>query len=395
MNFLRILQVTPYFAPAWAYGGPPLVVQGLSTALARMGHEVTVLTSDALSPGDRMSKSHAQEESIEVHYLPNLSNYLAWHHQLYLPLGTGAFLRNRLADFDVMHVHMFRTYQNILAHQHCRKSRVAYVLSAHGSLPRVLHKVPAKSVFDALYGWRVLRDAAQLIAVSEVERRQYEGMGIPRARISVVPNGIDRSLWSEDRPVPFDFREHFGIPARVPLVLFVGRLDATKGLPTLLEAFRVLRRAVPNACLVLAGPDYGEGRRLRAMCKALAMGSSVLFTGPLTRPQTLAAYRAATLAVLPSRFESFGLVALEAAASGCPVLVTKRCGVAPLLEAAGAMVVEPEPGPFADAIRSVIEEPSVREAQVQATTRIPWDGLSWDAVAGRLANVYESIWDGA
>src|SRR2546426_6331197 len=142
-SFMRILQVAPYFAPAYSYGGPPETVHKLCEALANRGHEVTVLTTDALSSSGRQ-KIRRKTDGLDIHYLRNLSNYLAWNHQLFLPIGTRRFLRKKMKDFDVVHVHMYRTYQNVLVHGAHSACRTPYVFSAHGSLPRIVRKQLAK-----------------------------------------------------------------------------------------------------------------------------------------------------------------------------------------------------------------------------------------------------------
>src|SRR2546428_13516097 len=165
---MRILQVVPYFAPAFAYGGPPTSVHQLSKALAARGHEVSVLTSDALDSSSRQPSRHTRN-GLDIYYLKNLSNYLAWNHQLFFPLGTNAFLRRRIADFDVIHVHMFRTYQNVATRRYARRTGIPYVLSAHGSTPRIVRKTLAKKLLDLASGQHVLRDAAGVIALSSSE----------------------------------------------------------------------------------------------------------------------------------------------------------------------------------------------------------------------------------
>ena len=103
---MKILQVTPYFSPAWAYGGTPRSVSELCLALAQRGHEITVLTTDALSENSRMPSVISKNE-LEVHYLRNASNYMVWHHQLPMPLGMLSFLREHIRDFDLVHLHNF------------------------------------------------------------------------------------------------------------------------------------------------------------------------------------------------------------------------------------------------------------------------------------------------
>ena len=187
---MRILQVAPYFAPAYSYGGPPETVHRLCEALANLGHEITVLTTDAFSSTTRQPTQH-RANGINIYYLRNLSNFLAWHHQLFLPLGMSSFLRHRVGKFDVVHLHSFRTLQNVVIRRYAISTDTPYVLSAHGSLPIIVRKRLAKNIFDAVIGRGVLESATNVIAVSRAEKQQYEQMHVPPSKIAVIPNGVD------------------------------------------------------------------------------------------------------------------------------------------------------------------------------------------------------------
>src|SRR5437763_1864367 len=103
---LRILHVTPYFVDAWAYGGIPRLVGTLARGLARRGHAVTVCTTDALDQSARVPAVAAHTpDGVVVRVFPNFSNRLAYHLQLFLPIGFDKFLRAHAAAFDVAHLH--------------------------------------------------------------------------------------------------------------------------------------------------------------------------------------------------------------------------------------------------------------------------------------------------
>src|SRR5947208_661867 len=206
---MNILHVVPYFAPAFAYGGPPTSVSQLCRALAKRGHHLTVLTTDALTSTERQSDKHACD-GLDVYYQRNLSNYLAWNHQLFLPLGTNKFLRQKLGQFDIVHLHMYRTYQNIIVRKQALRGKIPYVFSAHGTVPRIVRKKLAKAVFDEIVGRRILEDASGLTALSQAEVVQYEAMGIPTSRISTIPNGIDHEEFAA-LPARGTFRRRYGL----------------------------------------------------------------------------------------------------------------------------------------------------------------------------------------
>ena len=167
-----------------------------------------------------------------------------------------------------------------------------------------------------------------MIAVSELERAEVIEAGLDPARVVVRPNGF---------PVPHQdsgsvLRSRLGIGPEVPLVLNVGRISFKKGLDLLLEAVS----RIPDVHVAIVGPDDGDGTlaRLEQLRARPELAGRVHLVPPFDDRQPRELYGEADIFVLPSRNESFGMVAAEAAAAGTPVVVTDRCGVAALLGSA-------------------------------------------------------------
>src|SRR5438477_6193469 len=170
---LRILHVTPYFSDAWAYGGIPRVAGTLARGLARRGHRVTVCTTDARDESSRLAAREIRTpDGVVVHVFPNISNRLAYHLQLFLPLGFSKFLERHAATFDVAHVHACRNMPGAIASHHLRRAGVPYVLAPNGTAPIIERRRIAKKLFDVTLGHRLVSGAARIIAVSDAERRQ-------------------------------------------------------------------------------------------------------------------------------------------------------------------------------------------------------------------------------
>jgi glycosyltransferase involved in cell wall biosynthesis len=386
---MRILQVTPYFAPAWAYGGPPRIVYELSRELVRSGHSVTVLTSDAHDGLHRNPERREEMDGIRVVRLKNMSNYLAWHDQLFLPRGTSRFLHNHLREFDLVHLHMYRTYQNLAVHAASHKTGVPYVFSAHGSLSRIMRRRNSKAIFDALQGNRVLRDARRLIAVSNAEREQYEAAGVASNRISVVGHGIDNDLY-RDLPSRGSFANPRGLEGK-RFVTYIGRLNARKGLEQLLAAFRDLAREEANLNLLLVGPDDGYGTQVRDLVRRWSLDERVILTGLVTMPDKLAVLVDSDVVVYPSAFEIFGLVPFEALLCGRPIVVANDSGCGELVERARAGFTVPFGNPLA--LRNAIAEalrggPEVAE-MTQRGREFVLENLSWSRVTNEMMTAYD------
>ena len=174
---MKILHVVPYFSGAWAYGGIPRVVSGLARSLADEGHEVWVLTTGV--EGSQPARVESVEDGVRIHFLPNLSRRLAERYQLFLPLGVSRFLKNLPDAFDLVHIHGCHHLLGVLAGRHFLQVGIPYIISPHGTAPRIEQRIMAKFVFDQLFWNRVFSRADHYHAVSRYEENQLRDMGIP------------------------------------------------------------------------------------------------------------------------------------------------------------------------------------------------------------------------
>src|SRR5512142_837227 len=153
---MRILHVTPYYAPAWSYGGVVSAVTGLATAQAERGHHVTVLTTDALDATHRADLSPTSDSGVQVIRCRNVSNTIRARYNLSLPVGFRRAFQRLAADADVVHTHELRTVENLLIdHQK------PVVLSPHGTLPYGTGRSAFKRAWDRLFGRTLLRKIDQ------------------------------------------------------------------------------------------------------------------------------------------------------------------------------------------------------------------------------------------
>lgn len=385
---MNILQVIPYFPPAWAYGGPPRVVYEMSRELARR-HSVTVLTTDALDSRNRAGPPRENLDGIEICRLRNLSNSLAWR-QAFLPIGVSAFLRKHSDEFDVLHLHTLRTVQNAVAHRFALRYETPYVLSAHGSVRRIVRQQSLKAIFDQVAGKRLLLDSAKLIAQSNVEKTEYESAGVPVPKIAVIPNGIDPSMY-EHLPPPGAFAGSLMLDGK-RIVLYLGRLSPGKGLDELLAAFAQIARVRDDCILVIAGPDDGYRERLIRLGSRLAISDQVRFVGYLSPTEKLKLLVDSDVVVYPAAHESFGLVPIEALLCGKPVVVARESGCGELIERAEGGITFPSGNAvlLRDALRSGLDDEQIRNETVRRGRAFVLQQLSWNRIAKEMETLYES-----
>ena len=371
---MHILHVTPYYAPAYAFGGVTRAVEGMARALVRHGHTVTVLTTDALTPTERCSDPADElRDGVRVLRARNLFKRGT------LNLSTPTGLRGLLRDLnpDVIHCHEFRTVENLLLPQ-----IAPMVLSPHGTLTYETGRSTVKAVWDRLFGrWLAGRfnTVIGLTAQEAADSRQFwDKFGINTGNFTVIPNGIDVTEFEQMiGRTAFRARWQLG-DART--LLFMGRLHPRKGVDVLIKAFKAAN--VPNTRLLIGGGDEGMLPIIQPL-----LDERISVMGYLGGADRLAAYAAADAFALPATGEGLSMAALEALGAGLPVILSPGCNL-PEAEAAGAgVIVTPEVEPLAAAIRRILTDPGDMGARGR---QLVAERFTWDVVASQLDIVYRA-----
>ncbi len=388
---MKILQVTPTFVPS-KFGGVKMVSYNLSRVLAKRGHKVTVYTTDVDAGHSRLRgvQDIRNLDGFNVKYFKNVSNLLAFKHRLFLPKGVVSAVKKEIGDFDIIHLHDFRGFQSIVIHHYAQKYGIPYILQAHGSLVTFYQKGILKRVFDAIWGHRILNDAAKLIAVTPMEAEQYKSMGISEDKIEIVPNGIDLSEF-ENLPPRGEFRKKWGINDNQKMILYLGRIHKVKGLDLLAEAFAGLSKELDNARLVVVGPDDGYLRALEELIQELKIEGKVVFTGPLYGTDKLGAYVDADVFVNLRADEIFGIVFLEACACGTPVICSTGCGLADIIDGQVGIAVPYDRDQLSSAILRMLNDDKMRREFSEKGKLLVRGRFSWEKIAEQIENVYEGI----
>lgn len=243
---------------------------------------------------------------------------------------------------------------------------------------------------------QVVRCSDVITASCSDEVAQLTGLYAADAdRIEVVPPGVDHAFFSPGSRL--GARRALDIPSRVPVLLFVGRIQPLKGLGVAIRALAELRRRHPDARLVVVGgPSGSEGDHELAACIELAERLGVAAALRWVTPQphhTLSTYyRAADVVVMPSRSESFGMVALEAAACGVPVVAAAVGGLCTVVVdgQTGRLVEGLDPVDHATAIAAFLDDPHEAAAFGRRAARRA-RAYTWPTVAARLRRIYADL----
>ena len=383
---MKILQVTNFFKPSWESGGPARACYEISKELVKRGHEVTVYTTDGFKYRLNVPKNKPViVDGIRVYYFRNLSSYLTRKFVLPLPYYSPFIARKEIKNFDIIHLHEYRTFLNIVVSYYARKYKIPYVLQPRGSFPRFT-KSFQKKFFDIVFGDQIIKNAKKIIATSKLEAEQFE-FAISNKKIVFIPNGINLEEF-KNLPKKGEFRRKYGIKETEKIILYLGRIHKRKGLDLLVRVFSELQKKL-HIKLVIAGPDDGYLNYLKNLAKNLKVEKKVIFSGALFDRDKLEAYVDADIFVLPSKdkYESFGNVVLESLACGTPVIVTNNCGVSEYLNNEVSYIIEFDEKQLSDALLNILTDEKKRIKMSEKARKFVRN-FSWEKVVDRIERIY-------
>lgn len=335
--------------------------------------------------------------------------------------GIHAFMQQEDLSYDILHAHYWlsgvaaQCLQSMDAAAHSRMGgngrsggswRPAPVVQMFHTLGAMKNRV-ARTASQAETDARILSECnlmhtvARVVASTPVDRAQMiELCRAPEDRITIIPPGVDTDLF---HPVPnARAREWIGSYDE-KTVLFVGRIDPVKGLDTWFRAMQLVVDRDPTLrsrmCVCLIGGDLdddldpdSELARLQSLKQDLGIGDIVTFLGGRAQASLPFYYSAADAVVMPSRYESFGLAALEAMACGTPVVASDVGGLSYLIDdgVTGFLVPEGNSEEFADKISLLLHDPALRSAMGKRGIEQAQE-YSWSNIAERMIDLYADV----
>lgn len=379
---MRILQVVPHYIPSTRFGGPQRVAHFLGEALIRLGHEITVCTTnlkDEFSDLDVPIDEPVDVNGVRVYYEPTrFFRYWGFSPALMRRV------RKEIQHTDVVLVHAHYQFANLVGAWLARRAHKPYVIFTHASLHRqgIAHKNGVlKHLYLRLLEHGNLRNAAFLAfnAPEEKASSLYGNCG------RVIPNGISPKEFAAMPPVD-SFRErHPQLKGKLCL-LFLGRLDVQhKGLDMLIPAFARLCQSAPHVHLVLAGPAEDDGaHRIQELARQHGVEDSITLTGLIEGKDKLAAFQDSDVFVLPSRFEGLSIALLEALYAGLPVLVTEHVGLCNEIARENAgLVVSANPEAIYSGLQKIVDS-TTRNAMGKRGRSMILRKYTWDVIAQQL-----------
>ena len=409
---LRIAMLSYHTCPLATLGGKDtggmnVYVRDLTRELGRMGIHVDVFTRSQdehvphvvheLGFGNRVVHVPSGPETPKaknelVNYIPEFVE------------GIKQFAIEKGITYDVIHSHY---WMSGLAAESLSNAwggtPIVHMFHTLGEMKnRVARSESERAGEDRLKGERqVLRRADRIIAATIAETTQLRFLyRSDQRKLVIIPPGVDTSHFY---PIPADEAKQFlGLKPENRMVLFVGRIEPLKGVDTLIQAMscldlQELHRPV-HLAIIGGEPDAipedmtEEMSRLQKLCDDLCMGGMVIFLGKRGQDTLPYYYSAAEMVVMPSLYESFGMVALEAMACGTPVIASEVGGLGYLVQngVTGYTIPDSEPEALCDKLSWLLGDAHLRETMGQRAADYALD-YAWEKIAGRIVEVYMGL----
>lgn len=395
---LNIAQVCiRYEAP----GGVETHIQKISERLVNRGHEVTVYTTNLKTQVPWQCFDDWTKEScingVKVVRLP-----IRRHVVPFVPYPTIPGLIKTLFDAknDVVHAHSHRYYQ-IFACAAAKRKRgrrdgqyqMPLVVTPHFHPPANQESTVSKflmAVDDAVFSRSMYRVVDRILVVTDGETK-YIRKFAPLSKCMTVPNGLDISEWT---PIPngAPFRRRYKLGDNEQIILYTGRLADNKGLEHLIDASYDIITQHKNAKFVIIGEDWGVLKMLKKKIWAKNLDDYFVFTGHINDYELFkSAYAAANVFVLPSEWEAFGIVLLEAMACGTPIVASDVGGIPHVIEGIGRTFKYGDIKGLAKEIIYVLDNEDQEKVRSHKGRERVIAQFTWDSVVDRLEEIYENV----
>ncbi len=374
----KIIQVTTFFHPI--LGGVEQEVLDLSNQLIKEGHEVTVFCSNSTRSRKKIKKLHDKIGKIKIRRFRTWFSFSQFY-KIYPQI----FFTLLKTDFDIVHVHSFRRFEVYPALLAAKIKRKQIILTTHNPFTakgrsRLLNLFV--SLHDATFGKWFTRYIDHIICLLNEEILYLERYKVKRNNISVIPNGISNSLSKKGNPKKFIQKYHIPLRKFKYLVLWVGRVNTSKGL----ENLEIAIKQLPDVLFVFVGPNGKASKYFKDLYRD---NRNVLFTGSIPHREILNAFSAADLLVLPSEHETFGVVILESIAQGVPVISTNRGGPKEIVKDSFGIIQDPyDKWAWFLNIKKVLNNSKLKK-EMSKNAKLESKKYNWDNLIHKVLEVYK------
>ena len=378
---MKILMLTWEYPPR-VVGGIARVVYDISRTLLKDGHDVTVVT---YREGD--TPYFEDDKGVKVYrvdnYMINPNNFIDWIMQLNFNMVAKVNeIMKEQGEFDVIHAHDWLVaYAAKTLKNSYNIPIVSTIHATEAGRNSGIHDETQRYINDT--EWMLTYESAEVIVNSNYMKNELQRLfGLPYEKINVIPNGVNLNLFNGIER-DYNFRRKYAMDNE-KVILFMGRLVYEKGIQHLISAMPKILEGYHDAKLVICGKG-GMQDELQEQVNAMGIGNKVYFAGYMKGKDVQKMYKAADIAVFPSTYEPFGIVALEAMLSENPIVVSDIGGLNEIVEhrVTGMKSYCGNPNSIADSILELLFNPElcdniVKNAKIKVKENYNWQKIAQD-----------------
>ena len=378
---MKILMLTWEYPPR-IVGGIARVVYDLSHKLVKEGNEVTVVT---YKEGD--VPEFEDDKGVKVYrvenYMIHPNNFTDWIMQLNFSLTAKATqIINEEGKFDCIHAHDWLVAYSAKTLKDAYQIPIVSTIHATESGRNSgIHDDVQRYINDT--EWLLTYESSEVIVNSNYMKRELQRLfGLPFEKINVIPNGINLTNFNGIER-DYDFRRKYAMDNE-KIILYIGRLVYEKGVQNLIAAMPKIINGYNDTKLIIGGKG-GMYDELKEQAKALGIENKVYFTGYLTSKEVQKMYKCADIAVFPSTYEPFGIVALEAMLAGVPTVVSDIGGLNEIVDhgITGMKSYAGNSNSIADSVLALLYNHQlcdnvVKNAKAKVKKEFNWDKITKD-----------------
>ena len=385
---MKILMLTWEYPPR-VVGGISKVVYDLSHKMVKEGNEVTVVT---YKDGDNV-KYYENDKGVEVYRVDNYmirpNNFIDWIMQLNFNMITKANeIINKNGKFDVIHAHDWLVaYSAKSIKESYNIPLISTIHATESGRNSGIHDETQRYINDS--EWMLTYESSEVIVNSNYMKNEVQRLfGLPYDKINVIPNGVNLQLFSNVN-VDYDFRRQYAMDNE-KIILYVGRLVYEKGIQNLIAAMPKILDRYHDSKLIICGRG-GMIDELREQVKYLGIDNKVYFAGYCDSKKMQKMYKCADVAVFPSTYEPFGIVAIESMLSGTPTIVSDVGGLNEIVEhgVTGMKSYAGNSNSIADSVLALLFDPKLCASISQNAIKRVKENYNWAKITDNTYYVYQ------
>ena len=385
---MKILMLTWEYPPR-VVGGISKVVYDLSHKMVKEGNEVTVIT---YKEGDNV-KYYENDKGVEVYRVDNYmirpNNFIDWIMQLNFNMITKANeIINKNGKFDVIHAHDWLVaYSAKSIKESYNIPLISTIHATESGRNSGIHDETQRYINDS--EWMLTYESSEVIVNSNYMKNEVQRLfGLPYDKINVIPNGVNLQLFSNVN-IDYDFRRQYAMDNE-KIILYVGRLVYEKGIQNLIAAMPKVLDRYHDSKLIICGRG-GMIDELREQVKYLGIDNKVYFAGYCDSKKMQKMYKCADVAVFPSTYEPFGIVAIESMLSGTPTIVSDVGGLNEIVEhgVTGMKSYAGNANSIADSVLALLFDPKLCANISQNAIKKVKENYNWAKITDNTYYVYQ------